>query len=144
MLIYDIIILSLAKSKCERRRSPVVIGGNIYIPVYDLIAALFCVFSAAEIDGNRTEFGVEKSSKMPKWLYGMAIAFMLTVIWQIMAMPFMAVAMVVRFSSSLVVCILTAGVLKKNKGKECETYLLVCTLLAAGTWLEIVVTFFGL
>ena len=118
--------------------------GSTYIPLFDLIAALFCAFCAAEIDANQAEFGIEDSCRMTKWLYGMATIFVLTVFWQVIAMPFMAIAMIVRFLSSLVVSIMFAIILKKNKGSATESRLLLCTLMAAATWLDIVFSLIGL
>ena len=137
------------------------IVNGIYIPIFDLIAAFFCTFTAAEIVSTPTDFGMEmhrtprKQRKwnwlnwlcmvpMQKWLYAISIVFAGTVIWEMLVMPYMVIAIIIRFVTSLVSNIMFALILKKNKGTEKETILLGSTLFACAVWLGIVITIIGL
>ena len=108
------------------------IVNGVYIPIVALIAACFCVFTAAKVVRYPTKFGMKVHYRTPrkqrkwkwlnrlcmvpmqKWLFTISLVFLATVIWDIMGMPYLGIAIIVRFASSLACNIMFAIILQKH------------------------------
>lgn len=134
---------------------------GIHIPIFDLFVVFFCAATVEEILDDPVKFGLKvhrtprKQRKwnwlnwlcmvpMQQWLHAIFIIFAITVIWELLVMPYMGIAMIIQFISSLACTIMLALILKKNKDTEKATFLLVSTLCTCAVWVEIVVTAIGL